>query len=227
MIITSKTCKPCIHIPNIEQKAYIKYLGVYIDDKVSWTYQIKHINNKIAKNIGIMYKLRHYLSLKMLRQLYYNLIYPYINYALLSWGNTYKSRLTKIITKQNKSIRVIFFASNRESADPYYGILRLLKFNDIFKLKAASFIYEIINNPSNIPEPFQDYVIQASKVHNYNTRYANKQNLQRPRARTNYGSHTFKFISSKIWETVPDYIKNSRSLFSFKNTYKAFLLKTN
>lgn len=226
MIITTRKCRPQIHIPNIAQKEYIKYLGVYIDDKISWIYQIKHINSKIAKNIGIINKLRHYLSLKMLRQLYFNLIYPFLNYAIMSWANTYKSRLSKIVTKQNKAIRSIFFANSRETADPYYGLLQILKFYDIFKLKVASLIYKIINNSSKVPEPFQDVLVLASEVHGYNTRFASKKNLIRTATRTNYGAHTFKSISSQIWETIPDHIKNCKSISIFKDVYKEFLLKT-
>ena len=38
--------------------------------------QIKHVNKKIAKNTGIINKLRYYLDLKTLEQLYYTLVYP-------------------------------------------------------------------------------------------------------------------------------------------------------
>ena len=63
----------------------------------------------------------------MLKQLYYALVYPYINYGLISWGNTYTSKLQKIRTGQNKCIRNIFFANKRESATPYFNLLRILK----------------------------------------------------------------------------------------------------
>ena len=45
---------------------------------------IKHVNNEIAENTGIINKLRYYLDLKTLEQLYYTLIYPYLSYGLMS-----------------------------------------------------------------------------------------------------------------------------------------------
>jgi hypothetical protein len=57
---------------------------------------IKHVNSKIAKNTAIMNKLRYYIDLKMLKHLYYTLIYPYINYGLMSWGNTCATKLNLI-----------------------------------------------------------------------------------------------------------------------------------
>jgi hypothetical protein len=57
MVITShrKTCH--IKIGNFEQKSYIKYLGIYIDQNLSWHQQISHVYNKIVKNTGIISKL--------------------------------------------------------------------------------------------------------------------------------------------------------------------------
>ena len=52
MLITSP--RKQVHI-NIN---YIKYLGIYIDEHLNWKPQIQNINSKIAKNIGIINKLR-------------------------------------------------------------------------------------------------------------------------------------------------------------------------
>ena len=54
----------------IEEKDYAKYLGILIDNKLSWNCHIKHVNLKISKGIGILTKLRRYLSKGVLRTLY-------------------------------------------------------------------------------------------------------------------------------------------------------------
>ena len=76
---------------------YIKYLGPHI----------QYTNSKISR---ILFRLSHFLTLNTLKQIYYSLIYPYLHYGIMSWGNTYPSRLTKVQTKQNKCIRCIFLA---------------------------------------------------------------------------------------------------------------------
>ena len=78
MLITSIPNKNTqIDIPNINKKSCIKYLGVYIDQHLKWNTQISYVKNKVSKNIGILYRLRRYLKLSMLSNLYYTLIYPY------------------------------------------------------------------------------------------------------------------------------------------------------
>ena len=84
------------------QKNYIKYLGIYIDKNLNWASHIQHINSKISKNLGILFRLRHFLTLNTLKQMYYSLIYHYLHYGIMRWGNTYPSRLTKV-QKANKT----------------------------------------------------------------------------------------------------------------------------
>ena len=43
-----------INLPCIEKKSHIKYLGVYLDDKFSWSFQIQHIINKLSKSLSVV-----------------------------------------------------------------------------------------------------------------------------------------------------------------------------
>ena len=53
----------------------IKYLGIMIDSHLNWKSQVNYISEKIKRNIGILFKLHHYVNLKTLTNLYYSLIY--------------------------------------------------------------------------------------------------------------------------------------------------------
>ena len=57
----------------LDRKDHIKYLGVMIDESLSWKYHISYTCSRISSNIGVISKLRHYLSIRQLKQLYYNL----------------------------------------------------------------------------------------------------------------------------------------------------------
>jgi len=54
ILVSSSRLSGSINVKNIKIKSQIKYLGVYIDKHLHWGPQIKHINNKLAKNIGII-----------------------------------------------------------------------------------------------------------------------------------------------------------------------------
>jgi len=66
----------------LEKRTYIKYLGVLIDDTLSWKHQVSYLCTRISRNTGNIDKLRYSTYLSQLKQLYYNSIYPYISYAI-------------------------------------------------------------------------------------------------------------------------------------------------
>ena len=80
----------------IKEKECIKYLGVLIDSTLSWKHHILNISKKISRAIGIMYKLRPFLPLKVMRNVYYSLVYSHIIYAIEAWGSAFKTELEKI-----------------------------------------------------------------------------------------------------------------------------------
>ena len=59
---------------------YTKFLGLLIDEELSWKYHINHVAMKISKLTGIIAKARHYLPLKTLQNIYYTMIYSYLIY---------------------------------------------------------------------------------------------------------------------------------------------------
>ena len=76
------------------------------------------------------------MSIHVLKQLYYTLIYPYY-YAVVVWGNTYQSNLNKLCSLQNKCIHCMFFADSRKSSQVFYKLLDILKFDNIVKLSTC------------------------------------------------------------------------------------------
>ena len=170
-------------------------------------------------------KLRYYVDVHTLKQLYYSFINPYLSYGVICWGSACKTRLQKIKTKQNRCVRSIFFAHSRDSAMSYYNLLEILTLENIYKFKLALFIHKINNDPTNIPAIFSGTLTLASEVHSYNTRFATNFNIYRPSISNNYGATTFSFLASKVWESIPYELKNL-SYNRFYKQFKMFLLNT-
>jgi hypothetical protein len=80
----------------IECKAQCKFLGLIVDDKLTWKYHIDYICNKVSKLIGILFRARKMLSTSSLTTLYNSLVKPYFTYCINTWGNTFKTHLQRI-----------------------------------------------------------------------------------------------------------------------------------
>ena len=97
----------------IEKKNYVKYLNVYIDDKLTWKNQIDHFSCKLSKVCGMVFKLKHYVPPSTLKLVYYLLFHSNIQYFLINWGRTAKSYLYYLRILQNKILRAILFCPSR------------------------------------------------------------------------------------------------------------------
>ena len=104
----------------VEHVTQFKFLGYYLEEKLSWNIHISIISTKIAKHIGLLCKLRKVLNNFTLRNLYFSLIHSYINTGLIIWGSTAKVYLNQIIKLQKKIIRIIDHSSPREHTTPTF-----------------------------------------------------------------------------------------------------------
>ena len=55
----------------------IKFLGVFLDENLTWKDHIRYLENKIAKKIGLLFRSKPYLTKKCLLSLYYSYIHTY------------------------------------------------------------------------------------------------------------------------------------------------------
>ena len=77
----------------IEREECIKFLGVLLDKNLNWKEHIKYSENKIEKNLGLLYKDRPLLGRNALPAFYHSYIQTYINYANIAWDSTYRTNL--------------------------------------------------------------------------------------------------------------------------------------
>jgi len=88
---------------NINQVNSAKFLGLYIDEQLTWTTHITHISSKISKNIGIIRKLSYIVSQHVLTTLYHTLIKPYLTYCNIVWASNYLSQLKPLEVRYYKN----------------------------------------------------------------------------------------------------------------------------
>uniref|UniRef100_A0A672FVC1 Reverse transcriptase domain-containing protein n=1 Tax=Salarias fasciatus TaxID=181472 RepID=A0A672FVC1_SALFA len=69
----------------IENVCENKFLGIVIDNKLTWKAHIKHIKAKISKSLYIINKVKQCLDAHALRTLYCTLVLPYLTYCVEVW----------------------------------------------------------------------------------------------------------------------------------------------
>ena len=79
----------------------VKYLGVKIDTNLSWQYHINDLSIKLNRANAVLSEARKYVSLKILRSIYFAIFDSYLSYCCLVWAQNY-STIQQIIILQKK-----------------------------------------------------------------------------------------------------------------------------
>ena len=172
------------------------YLGTFLDEHLSWETHINYISNKISKNNGILRRLKFTVPKNILKILYYSLVNPYLNYSILAWGYN----LNRIEKLQKQSVRIITHSYYLEHTGNLFKSLKILKVEDIFKLKQILFYKNFITN--KLPHPIKDILtIQHSELRACHTSY-----FLKPPAKTNT-----EIAKQCIRYSIPDLINDKKN----------------
>ena len=86
----------------IKRISKTNFLGLIIDDDLSWKHHIIKVISKTSKLCGIMVRARQYFPIRTLRTVYNAMVYPYLSYCNVVWASTYPSRLDSLYKVQKK-----------------------------------------------------------------------------------------------------------------------------
>ena len=214
---------PKIHIDShpIHQVSNTKFLGVYIDEHLTWQTHINYIAGKVSRGTGILKKAKKYLNKSTLHLLYYTFIYPYLGYCNIIWGNTYSTYLTKLLVLQKKIVRLIANIKFRDniSTSTYFKELRILKCREIYKYQVGQFIYK---HKQNVFPSLFNYLFHTS-THEYFTRISHRYVAHRYSIELTRRSLRHEGIH--FWNTICDTIGICTTVDTFKFCLKRYLLE--
>ena len=209
IILTSRICKV----------KHTKFLGLHIDNELSWKYHIEQVASKISKMTGIMAKARHYLSLKTLQTIYDTMVQPYLTYCNIVWTSTYPTRLNSLFMIQKKIVKIMTFKNYSEKSRPLFVALKILNIYELNIYQMSLFMYSYFNG--NQPSYFCNYYRLNEKIHSHNTRTSS--NIYIDYKRTNYGKFSLKFRGPQIWNNLPKDLKTQKSYRLFKKSTKDYI----
>ena len=203
----------------LKQVTEVKFLGIYIDEGLTWKSHISYICKKICKSVGIMYRFRFLLSSNTKKSLYYTLIYPYLTYCTTVWSSTYVTNLNRIFLLQKRAVRAMTNSNHLAPSAPLFAQLNIL---DIFKVNSfyiAKFMFSY--HQRLLPSPFLNLFPTGGQIHNYDTRTS--AHFRPHTCRTNIKQFTILYRGPKIWNALPLTITSSPSLSTFKRKLLDFL----
>ena len=117
----------------IKEDDVATFVGVHIDRHLSWPNS--HIRQCIRKNVGVLFRLRHFVPSRILILLYKAFIQPHISYGIEVRGS-----LRIILYTQKIAVRAITLSEWRTPSDPLFKRLRILNMYNLHDLSISTLI---------------------------------------------------------------------------------------
>jgi hypothetical protein len=187
-----------------------KFLGLEIDDNLSWHCHIDQMIHKLNKVTYVIRFFKLLLPFETLKMFYFSTFHPIISYGIIFWGiSTYSNIIFKI---QKRIVRIIMNSGNKDSHHNLFKILYMLT------LQSQYILYLLICVVKN-----KDLFKTNSDIHSFNTRF--NHDLHIPVANLAVFQKVVQHPGIKIYNYLPQTLKQlSHDIPKFKVALKDFFL---
>lgn len=180
-----------------------KYLGLLIDERLSWRPHISNLCSKLAALSGVLRKLKHFIPKHVLMNIYYSLGHSHLTYLVGAWGGANKTDLKQLQTLQNRCLKNICKLTQRHSTSDLYrthckGVLNI---SSLYQANVCKFIHGCVNNTSH------NAIDLPTTSHRYNTR--SRKPLQRIPTKTVKSSKAISISGCLMYNNLPIDIRSA------------------
>ena len=207
----------------IEKVTSCKYLGILLDGETKWVHHINSVYNKLIKFTGIFHKLRDKLPKPILKQIYFAFVYPHILYGIELYANTHSKHLDKLIVLNNKLLRILQHKPLVTPLQELYFEYNVLPIHQLHKFQLLLFVHKFLHHPQLLPDVYvkNHYFVLNEQVHVHNTR--NKSKIHMYSCSTSSGQRSVKHKAARLWNSLPQALRETSSIPSFKRRLKSYL----
>lgn len=197
----------CLSIEKVDQ---YKYLGVLLDERLSWEKHTTLLRSKLKSCIRIFYFLNNLCNENLMISLYYALIHSRLQYAIQCWGGTFKYNIDKLRVAQNSFIRIILRKNRRESSFPLFRQLNILPVQHLFIFKVLRLFF-IRSGNTGTNNLF------------YNTRSLSRNAFRLPKVNRSFFRQSYEYIGPKYFNQLPMEVRNCGRVNLFVTKLKRWL----
>ena len=118
----------------IKRESFIKFLGVIIDENITWD-----------KHIGLHIMQRK----KSLKYIYFSFIHNYVNDCNIAWARTTRTKLDKVLKKQRHAVRILYNKDNKDKFKHSKPLMRDVNALNVYKtniFQVLKFMYKAKRN---------------------------------------------------------------------------------
>jgi len=199
-----------------------KYLGITLDENLSWEEHITNINKSLIKTSNSFKIIKRRVHEENKATLYYAYIYSRIQYGIEVYGRADSTVIKKVQTQQNRSLKILYDKDYYTPTTTLHKELNLLLVKDIYNLNIAKFVYK--QKHDLLPEIFTNLFTENNQIHKYKTRQTN--NIHQKHPVNKFGKLTTDYQGANIWNNIPNSIRTLKTVKTFSKKLKRTYINT-
>ena len=200
----------------VKRVSCVKYLGIHIDELLTWRDHVSYIYKSLLKYYGIFNHMKHFVKREIIRQIYFAFICSKIKYGIEIYGSCAHMHRLQVI--QSGLLKMFLNINRRSDTNKLHLSLRLLKVEHIYKMHIILFINKCIQKRSTVF--FNSYFNDRDRPYPIRNR-----GIERERSRILVGYLTVKNIASREWNMILPNLKEKCRLLNFKKHIATFFIE--
>lgn len=193
---------------SIEQVPATPYLGVTLDQHLTFTEHIDSIISKTSRALGALKRAARYIPQDTRITLYNTLVLPHLDYCATVWGTTTLTNLRRLQKIQNRGMRLVLQCHPRTHIRDMLTELGWLSVTQRISLLICIQVFKTRNNLT----PAYMSPLFSTQTHGYGTRSATSGGLfvDRTHPRSLAGTGT------RLWNSLPVTIRGLSNQSAFR-----------
>ena len=203
----------------IVPKQFIKILGIFLDENLSWTRQISEVRKKSSNAIRNIHRVNKLVPIKQRILLHNALITPHFSYGDVIWGGCGIVNSRRLQITHNYAVKSILGRRKRDSATDAFKKLKFLNLTQRRQIHEVVFAYKGLNNelPKNLTKDYGNYHPTS------NTRAAKAGKLNLPKHKMVKYEHSSLYRTITSWNSLPSHLTFD-TVHQLKSRYQRLLI---
>lgn len=193
----------------------VKDLGVIIDSNLDWTPHVNEMSRKFYAALHSIIRLKNFLPIKTKICLVNTMLLPIIFYADVSFVDLSEDHLNKLDRLLNTCIRFIFNLRKYDHVSGYRAKLKWLPIRERRYVRILCLLFSVLNDP-NSPDYLKQEFCYLRDTHDRQLRSCKTLSLATPPHLTSFRDKSFSIVAVRLWNALPDVIKNADTKYNFK-----------
>ena len=202
------------------------FLGIILDEHLSWEDHCNFVGNKMARNAGILNRVKKTLPSSSLMVIYNSLIFSHYSYGLEAWGASQAKSFKRILGIQKKAIRSVTKSHWLAHTEPRMKNLKILKITDQHKAQCINTTLDMLKGRCPDVLGLSDKIQKNNRTHNLRSTTSQPSNLELPRSKGKRDKGTFSQLAPCLWNDLPEEIKSEENRYRFRQLTKNHYLET-